>query len=471
MTLSRFTASAWESRRRLLGEEEYGSFDAVLQIVGAEAAPLTAAFTAANKKRGNDELPQLITVDGGATVVRLRWKKAKSVFEYLEDIRGALSPLLGARRIAVDIRVPAAVQPAVFGALVAAARLPGDSRAPCRFFFFGGTTNMATAAATAASANIMARALCCLPPNVLTVEEFAKTAAAWGKQEKLTTKVYNAKELAQMGAGAILAVGRASESPPRIVHLRYNGSGKKAPRIVLIGKGVCYDTGGVNVKPARHMRGMKKDMGGAAAALAAILAAAAQQLPLHVDAYLALADNVGGPRAYYPDEVITSLSGKRIEIVHSDAEGRMILADTLTLASRQKPRADLMITFATLTGTMHVALGERMSGVFSTDSSWLKKALYAAEVSGERLCAFPLAADYRRALKSTSADIKQCAEAGEADHIRAALFLHEFIQNSPSWLHLDLSAVSCEGGLGAAPGPETGFGAVWALSLLKRAAE
>ncbi len=458
----------WRARRAPLEKSEYGQFDGVLQIVGGGAPPFGALLAAAAKKRGGKS-PPFATAANGAAIVQLRWRKNDSVFAQLESLLRALSPLSDCASLAADIRAPEAASAAVFAALAHAARLPGDSRKPPRILFAGCAPSVAADAAAAAEANMLARGLCRLPPNILTVPVFAQTAAAMAKKQRLAVKIFDSKQLKKMGAGAILAVGRASQTPPQIVRLRLRAA-KNAPHIALIGKGVCYDTGGVNTKPARHMRGMKGDMAGAAAVLAATLAAAARGVAANIDAYLVLAENAAGPAAYRPDEVITSLSGKRIEIVHSDAEGRMILADALTLAMREKPAADAVITFATLTGTMHVALGSRMSGVFASDKKLLKRAMRAAENSGERLCEFPIAADYGKALKSDCADIKQCAEEGEADHIMAALFLREFMEGAPPWLHLDLSAASCKGGLGAAPGPETGFGAAWALEFLKTTA-
>lgn len=466
MSLRRLRPATWRANRRSLVEKEYAAFDGVLQVVGAKdekTAPHSTLLLAAAKKRGGESPPQA-TITGGCLIVRLKWRENISVFEQLEDLRKALSPFEECSRLAVDIRLPAAASSTIFAALVASARLPGDSRPVCRWQFFGCDSKTANNASSTAEANTLSRTLCRLPPNVLTVPEFAKIAAAEARKHKIKSEIINAAKLKKMGAGAILAVGRASETPPCIVHLRYNGGGKR--RVALIGKGVCYDTGGVNVKPARYMRGMKKDMAGAAVVLSAVLGAAKLRLPVNIDAYLALADNAVGASAYRPDEEVRSLSGKTIEVVHSDAEGRMILADTLTLMSRQKPRVDVALSFATLTGTMHVALGERMSGVFASDEVWRKKAFVASDKSGERLCAFPLAEDYRVALKSDSAEIKQCAEEGEADHILAALFLREFMDKKTPWLHLDLSSASCKGGLGAAPGPETGFGAAWTLAFL-----
>ncbi len=468
MIAREYAPPPWTARRAPLSAKEYSTFDAVLQITDSRPSPHASLIAVAARKRGGDD-PAFCTLRGGTAIVQMRWRKTGAVFTRLESCRRHWAQLASADKIAVDIRVPAAAQIAVFAILAAAAALPGDSRKPRRLLFAGCDKKIASAAAAAAAANILARSLCRLPPNVLTADAFAKTAKTLAGQRRLTTTVFDSQQLKKMGAGAILAAGRAAEHSPRIVRVRY-AAGAKAPRAVFVGKGVCYDTGGVNVKPARQMRGMKKDMAGAAAALAAVLAAAECRLPVNADAYLALAENAGGPLAYRPDDVVSSLSGKSIEVVHSDAEGRMILADALTLATRRTPDAALFVSFATLTGTMHTALGERMSGVFASKAEWLRKAQVAADASGERLCAFPLADDYRKNLDSDVADIKQCAEEGAADHILAALFLREFMEGEPPWLHLDLSAASCKGGLGAAPGPETGFGAVWGLELLKQIA-
>jgi leucyl aminopeptidase len=161
---------------------------------------------------------------------------------------------------------------------------------------------------------------------------------------------------------------------------------------------------------------------------------------------------------------VTALNGTTIEIVHTDAEGRMVLADTLTLASREKP--DLIVDFATLTGSMHVALGDRYSGIFATSDEVAQQALRAAAASGERLCVFPMDDDYDDALDSPVADVKQCTLDGGADHILAARLLKRFTGERP-WIHMDLSASSAKGGLGAVASDVTGFGVAWGYSLLQ----
>jgi leucyl aminopeptidase len=267
-----------------------------------------------------------------------------------------------------------------------------------------------------------------------------------------------------MRAGAFCAVAQGSPAADAaIVHLRYSHA--KAKRsIALVGKGICYDTGGHNLKPARYMFGMHEDMNGSAVAVGILLAATRLKLAVNIDCWLAISRNDISPRAYHQNEVVQALNGTTIEVTHTDAEGRMVLADTLTLASRKKP--DLMVDFATLTGSMHVALGNRYTGAFATSDALAAQAVAAGRKAGERICMFPLDDDYDDALDSKVADVKQCTLDGDADHILAARFLKRFAGDTP-WLHVDLSASSCKGGLGAVASDLTGFGVGWGLYLLK----
>ena len=419
---------------------------------------------------------------------RFAWRGEESTFESLTRLRRALTPLFEsaaeapsrAATVAIDCRVAAATPRALFAALVGGARLPDckseKTPPPSEIALFGGDDDEATRRALAdaeidARANSLTRALARTPPNFLSprvfVEIATKLAAA---HSSIETQILDRRALQKTGAGALLAVARGggdcfvmrlSYRPPR--------AGKTSQRpLALVGKGITFDTGGYNLKPARHMRGMKTDMHGAAVALAAVLAAAESESPVAVDGWLALAENLISPAAYRPDEVARALTGKTIEIVHTDAEGRLALADAIALAARRRPRA--LVTYATLTGSMIAALGARMSGVFASDDEWLARALAASVAGGERLCAFPAPTDYRQDIDSEIADIAQCAADGEADHIHAAIFLREFFPASIPWLHLDISASTCKGGLAAAPGEETGFGAVWSATLLRHLA-
>jgi leucyl aminopeptidase len=209
--------------------------------------------------------------------------------------------------------------------------------------------------------NTLTRTLTMLPPNDLTPGIYRGRIAKLAKINGWQHEEFDMKKLQKLGAGAFVAVGQGSEpQDAAIVHLTY--SPKSAKRhMALVGKGICFDTGGHNLKPARYMNGMHEDMNGSAVALGILLAASECKLPIKIDCWLAIAQNHIGPKAYKQNDVITSLNGTTIEIVHTDAEGRMVLADTLTLASRAKP--EFMMDFATLTGSMISAVGTRYSGV------------------------------------------------------------------------------------------------------------
>ncbi len=332
-----------------------------------------------------------------------------------------------------------------------------------------------------AEANAVTRHLTLMPPNLLTPGRYRKEVATLARQQGWQMTTYGLDKLRAMGAGAFVAVAQGSQQGTQaadaaIVKLVYDGLEKaqrgKAQRgkgqggdIALVGKGICFDTGGHNLKPARYMSGMHEDMNGSAVVLGILLAATRLKLPLRLTAWLAVAENHLSPEAYTQNAVVTALNGTSIEVVHTDAEGRMVLADTLTLAARAKP--DAILDFATLTGSMHTALGTRYSGVLSNREGLLAEAVAAGTLTGERVCGFPLAADYDSALDSEIADVKQCTLEGEADHILAALFLKRFVEDRP-WLHMDLSASRCKGGLGAADSEVTGFGVAWGLEMLGR---
>lgn len=329
-----------------------------------------------------------------------------------------------------------------------------------------------------ARANTLTRALCVLPPNQLTPGSFRALIPAQIKGLGIRCDTYDVAQLKKMKAGAFLAVAQGSpEQDAAIVHLSYvpkikpvkrdpkdKSAPAQLPRVALVGKGICFDTGGHNLKPARYMAGMHEDMAGAAVALSVIQAAAQLGLPVRIDAWLALSRNDIGPGAYRQGDVVTALNGRTIEIVHTDAEGRMVLADTLTLAAAAKP--DVVVDFATLTGSMTTALGNRMSGFFATERAFGALLEASGAASGERLMPFVMPDDYDSALESQVADIKQCTLDGEADHILAARFLNLFVGDA-AWMHLDLSAATCKGGLGAVGSDTTGFGAAVTLEFLQ----
>lgn len=321
-----------------------------------------------------------------------------------------------------------------------------------------------------ARANLLARELTALPPNLLDPPHYRRRLRALAKERKFAIEEFDFRKLKRMGAGAFCAVAQGSDDSgggAAIVRLSWRPKKKAARTVALVGKGICYDTGGHNLKPAKYMAGMHEDMNGSAVALSILCAAAELNLPVALDCWLAIAKNHLSPTAYAQGDIVRALDGTTIEVVHTDAEGRMVLADTLALAARAKPA--LLIDFATLTGSMTVALGTRYSGVFASSDELAAQAVAAGKTSGERVCVFPQDADYEPALDSKVADIKQCTLDGEADHILAARFLGRFVGKTP-WLHMDLSAASCGGGLGAVATDTTGFGVSWGVALLQTSA-
>jgi leucyl aminopeptidase len=316
-----------------------------------------------------------------------------------------------------------------------------------------------------ARGNNLARYLTALPPNELTPGAYRRRVEKLAREQGWKCRFHDLAKLRKLGAGAFLAVAQGSPEPDAgILHLRYAPKKTAAKLVSLVGKGICFDTGGTNLKSARHMHGMHEDMEGSAVALGTLLALTELKASFTVDCWLALAQNHIGPRAYKQNDVVRAANGTTIEVVHTDAEGRMILADTLHLASREKPR--LLVDYATLTGACVGALSTRMSGALTNRASLLPTLIRAGETSGERVWPFPLPEDFNEALKSTVADVKQCTLDSEADHILAAAFLKKFLANDPDWVHVDLSAGNHKGGLAHIPTDITGFGVRFTLNLL-----
>jgi leucyl aminopeptidase len=314
--------------------------------------------------------------------------------------------------------------------------------------------------------NNLARYLTALPPNELTPDRYRHAVQTLARARGWRSTFFDLKKLQRLGAGAFIAVAQGSPNPDAgILHLRYTPRrpSKRAP-LALVGKGICFDTGGTNLKSAKHMHGMHEDMEGSAVALGTLLALTELKVDFPVECWLALAQNHIGPKAYRQNEVIKSASGTTIEIVHTDAEGRMVLADTLTLAARTKPR--VIIDYATLTGSCIGALGTRMSGAMTNRREWLSPLIDAGEASGERVWPFPLPNDYDELLKSDIADVKQCTVDSDADQILAALFLQRFVPKKTGWVHIDLASGNNKGGLAHIPTDVTGFGVRFTLNLL-----
>jgi leucyl aminopeptidase len=407
----------------------------------------------------------------------------KTPFELQTIMRKAIAPLLaeGAEKIAIAVVGDAkqraqAAELAVYAAWLNGVALPERKKKPSRkplkqIDLYGYQARDSFAQARALTeGNTLCRELTMLPPNELTPKNYRARVAQLAKQNRWKREEYDFNKLKRMGAGAFCAVAQGSSfdktgngGDAAIVHLQYRAP-KAKHTVALVGKGICFDTGGHNLKPPRYMYSMHEDMNGSAVALGILLAATRLKLNVNLDAWLAMAQNHISPAAYKQNDVVTALNGTTIEIMHTDAEGRMVLADTLTLASRAKP--DLILDFATLTGSMHTALGDRYSGVFATSEALAQQAVAAGKTSGERVCVFPQDDDYDSALDSAVADVKQCTLEGGGDHILATRLLKRFTNDRP-WIHMDLSGSSCKGGLGAVASDVTGFGVAWGVTLMQ----
>ncbi len=317
-----------------------------------------------------------------------------------------------------------------------------------------------------AKGNNLARWLTTMPPNKLDAVSYAAFAKELAAEQGWTYKRFDTKALEKLGAGAFLAVAQGNEDDSAgIVRLRYRPGNKSANAdLSLVGKGIIFDTGGNNLKPFNAMLDMHGDMQGSAVALGTLLAISALELPIAVDCWLALTENRIGPTAYKSQDVVTAANGKTIQTVHTDAEGRMALADTLVLASRDKP--GIILDYATLTGTCVSALTTRYSGVFTNRAKLHPALKRVGRESGERVWPFPIGEEFMEGLKSETADFLQCSPKGAGDHILAASFLAEFIENDTPWVHMDLSAGDNDGGLGHVGTKFTGFGVRYTIHAI-----
>ncbi len=284
-----------------------------------------------------------------------------------------------------------------------------------------------------AEATAYARDLANEPPNVLYPETLAEEAERLAEAFGFEARVLGPEEIEALGMGAFLAVARGSAHPPRLIHLVYRPEAPRR-RVALVGKGLCFDTGGYSLKPTEAMRHMKADMSGAAAVLGVFRALAELRPPIEVHGVIAAAENKISGNAYVVDEVVRTMSGKTVEVANTDAEGRLTLADALTYAGREAP--DAIVSIATLTGSAVVALGRKVAALFATDDRLAGSLLEAAGAEGEKLWRMPLEKSYRRLLESDVADLKNVGTR-EGGAIQAALFLTEFVRDP--YAHLDIA--------------------------------
>jgi leucyl aminopeptidase len=317
-----------------------------------------------------------------------------------------------------------------------------------------------------AMGNNLARWLTTMPPNKMDAVGYADLARTMAKDKGWSFKRFGSKELAKLGAGAFLAVAQGNDNDSAgIIRLQYRPGKKNAKAdLGLVGKGIIFDTGGTNLKPFQSMLDMHGDMQGSAVALGTLLTITKLKLPIAVDCWLALTENRTGPNAYKSQDVVTAANGKTIQTIHTDAEGRMALADTLVLASRDKP--GILFDYATLTGTCVSAITTRYSGVFTNRAELHPHLKRTGRHSGERVWPFPIGKEFLEDLKSDIADFMQCSPKGAGDHILAASFLAEFVEKDTPWVHMDLSASDNDGGLGHVGSKFTGFGVRYTMSVI-----
>ena len=281
------------------------------------------------------------------------------------------------------------------------------------------------------------------PPSHLTPDSFTKKLAAsfkaaGGPKAGLKITIWDEKQLKSQGFGGIIGVGQGSANPPRLLHISYTPKAKNVKRFALVGKGITFDTGGLNLKPGFGMEAMKCDMSGAAAVCAATLAIAELALPVAIDCWAPLAENMPSDTATRPSDVITIFGGKTVEVLNPDAEGRLVLADAMVKAQSGKNKLDGMIDVATLTGAQVVALGTRTGAVMTNNQSFSDSFIAIAKETGEQFWPMPLPVELRASLDSPVADIANRGDANGGMMV-AGLFLKEFVSDDLPWLHLDIA--------------------------------
>jgi leucyl aminopeptidase len=318
-----------------------------------------------------------------------------------------------------------------------------------------------TEAEAFAAGCIFARHLVNLPPNILTPKEMASQARRMARAEGLTCKILNVAQMKKLNMGGILGVGQGSRQEPRLIDLRYappGAAGKKAPKVTLVGKGVTFDSGGISLKPGAGMDLMKSDMGGGAAVLGAAVIAARLKLPVNLRVLVPAAENMPDGLAVKPADVITMASGKTVEILNTDAEGRLILADALWYAGRDKP--DYLIDAATLTGACVVALGNNFAGLMSNSGTLIDALKQAGGETFERVWHLPLVDEHRKEVEGTWSDLKNLGNGREGGALTAAAFLDAFVEDATPWAHIDIAGPAYANAA-SATGPKggTGFGA------------
>jgi leucyl aminopeptidase len=317
-----------------------------------------------------------------------------------------------------------------------------------------------------ARATRYARDLVNLPAAIVTPPYLGREARRIARTERLQARVLGPAAIARAGMGALLGVAQGSASPPRFIELIYRPRQRPTKRIALAGKGITFDSGGLSLKTAESMQAQKRDMAGGAVVLAVMSVVRALRLPVEVRGYVPATENMPGGRALKPGDVVRACNRKSVEVLNTDAEGRLVLADALAHAAAAKP--DVLIDLATLTAAVRTALGSRYAGILGTDPALVRELIAAGRACGEHLWELPLVEAYRADLDSTVADLKNIGDGGSgAGTIVAALFLREFVSGTP-WAHIDFSStVVVDKPIPCHPRGATGFGVRTVLRYLQ----
>jgi leucyl aminopeptidase len=394
-----------------------------------------------------------------------------------------------ARSLAISVAAaprdaaPRAAGAAIEGALLAAYRYGGFRKrvaaAQLAQCFIVGTPASRAMGSSAQRARVIAEATCLArdlinaPAEKMTPAHLGQAAVRHLRTSGMTVRVMGPRELRRLGMGAILAVGRGSRNEPRLIEIAYRPSSARGRHVALVGKGITFDSGGLSLKPPQAMEIQKRDMAGGAAVIGAMSAIGRLRPAIEVRGYVATAENMPGGDAYRPGDVLRTFGGKTVEVLNTDAEGRLVLADALgyaTRSPRESGRPRWMVDLATLTGAVATALGRSVAAVMGTDPGLVQAVIECGRGAGEPVWELPLVDDYVTGLESSIADLKNTGD-GTAGTIFGGLFLREFVRGVP-WAHLDIAGVAfADKPQPYVPRGAVGWGVRTLVALVERAAE
>ena len=424
-----------------------------LSVPDGSGAELDSGFLRRCGFEGKPGQSQAVPADDGSSIIALGVGEPGAVdADVLRRAGAALARAASqveaaATTLAVAAVDPEAVAAVVEGAALASYRYPGSTRKPPPSFLrslavVGADPDVVRLGEVRARATARARDWINEPAGTMTPARLGEAAVELAEAHGLSVEVWDEDRIAAERLGGLLAVAAGAAAPPRLIRLAHEPEGAEAT-IALVGKGITFDSGGLSLKPANSMMTMKDDMGGGAAVLSAVAAAGELGLGVRVVGWVAATENMPGGRAQRPGDVFVARNGVSVEVLNTDAEGRLVLADALSLAGEERP--DAIVDVATLTGAQVVALGKGVAGVMGNDTALVARVAAAGAAVGEPVWELPLVEDYREQLDSEVADVKNIGKAGEAGTIIAGLFLQEFVPPGTPWAHLDIAGPAWSG--------------------------